>query len=100
LEGVTIKGDGASMLGKLMREQHDNRSDGTPAGVQKWVEANVIPTLTDAVEQHEWKDISRAVGGHNGEYDYECVKCGVTNWLPRYGDITHLPQGPCYPRKK
>lgn len=29
-------------------------------------------------------------GGHNGEYDYICTKCGARDWIASYGTLDQL----------
>ena len=46
--------------------------------------------------KHIYKS-DRLGGGHNGEYYYNCIHCGLTDWIASYGTEDQLKQGPCAP---
>lgn len=46
--------------------------------------------------QHEWVGDGHG-GGHNGEYYYRCINCGVTDWISLYGTMDQLLKTPCRP---
>lgn len=41
---------------------------------------NIIPTTFSGVHS----------GGHRGEYDYHCTKCGKQDWIAGYGTLSQL----------
>lgn len=41
---------------------------------------NIIPTTFNGAHP----------GGHNGEYDYHCTKCGKQDWIASYGTLPQL----------
>ena len=48
-----------------------------------------LRSALDAAEQVEpvaWVDISGRCGGHRGEYDWKCTKCGKVDWFASYTD--------------
>lgn len=32
----------------------------------------------------KWVDVSNNIGGHNGEYDWQCSNCNHIEWFARY----------------
>lgn len=52
---------------------------------------NIVPTTYGGIHH----------GGHNGEYDYHCTKCGASDWIAYYGNVTQLNfyNKPCIPKK-
>ena len=45
--------------------------------------------------EHEGKFTGRHP--HNGEYGYQCLKCGATDWIAHYGTMDQLKPEKCEP---
>lgn len=45
---------------------------------------------------HNW--VFKFLSPHNGEYWYECTKCGAMDWIASYGTLDQLNGGECKPK--
>lgn len=48
-----------------------------------------------ALPSPRWKDVSNNCGGHNEEYDWQCLSCGNTTWFGRSTD-PNKEEIPCF----
>ena len=49
-------------------------------------------------KDHEWTWLM--LSPHNGEYWYECKKCGESDWVSHDADPTGMGAGECKGKKK
>lgn len=59
---------------------------GACSGIVDQTISELWPTKAASVKEPDWIDVSNGSGGHRGEYDWKCSKCGKVDWFAGYTD--------------